>query len=63
MKGEKVTHVSVPAGTIIFVGIAGSNRSEAVWGEDAKEWKPERWLGDLKQKGPKEKVPGIYSGM
>ncbi|KAF7760629.1 hypothetical protein Agabi119p4_10038 [Agaricus bisporus var. burnettii] len=60
MRGDEVAYTSIPSGTILFVGIAGSNRSQAVWGDDAQEWKPERWLGN---KGPKEKVPGIYSGM
>lgn len=60
MRGDEVAYTSIPSGTILFVGIAGSNRSKAVWGDDAQEWKPERWLGN---KGPKEKVPGIYSGM
>lgn len=64
MRGDELTHVSIPSGTILFVGIAGSNRSESVWGEDAKEWKPERWLDDLKNEcRTKERLPGIYSGM
>lgn len=28
--------VTVPAGTTLFVGIAGANRLESVWGVDAK---------------------------
>ncbi|KAH6903378.1 cytochrome P450 [Coprinopsis sp. MPI-PUGE-AT-0042] len=58
-----MSSVLVPNGTTLFVGIAGSNRLESIWGPDAKQWKPERWLaGDAPQTG-NVKLPGIYSGM
>lgn len=59
----RVSSVTIPVGTTIFVGIAGSNSLESVWGPDAKEWKPERWLptGDAAHHGVR--LPGIYSGM
>ncbi|KAF8824708.1 hypothetical protein HHX47_DHR7000670 [Lentinula edodes] len=53
--------VIVPAGTTLFVGIAGANRLESVWGVDAKTWKPERWLSD--RNPVTMHLPGIYSGM
>ncbi|KAJ3893683.1 cytochrome P450 [Lentinula edodes] len=53
--------VIVPAGTTLFVGIAGANRLESVWGVDAKTWKPERWLSD--RNPATMHLPGIYSGM
>ncbi|KAK7024692.1 cytochrome P450 [Favolaschia claudopus] len=57
--------IIIPRNTTLFVGIFGANRLEAVWGPDAKEWKPERWLhGDVHQKSePGSRLPGIYSGM
>ncbi|KAJ7728473.1 cytochrome P450 [Mycena metata] len=57
--------VRIPQGTIIFLGIAGANRLPSVWGPDAKEWKPERWLGgDMHRKGDYSvRLPGIYAGM
>lgn len=51
------------------------NRLEEVWGEDAKEWKPERWMKDLnlevgngekKVSSPYQssvKIPAAFSGM
>ncbi|KAI0703705.1 cytochrome P450 [Cerioporus squamosus] len=42
--GEEVTAVHVPAGTNIIMSIIGSNHEKRVWGEDASEWRPERWL-------------------
>ncbi|KAG6898697.1 hypothetical protein C0993_005050 [Termitomyces sp. T159_Od127] len=56
--------VTVPVGTTVFVSIAGSNRLESVWGADAKEWKPERWLTEAAPTShSKLRLPGIYSGM
>lgn len=56
--------LTIPAGTILFANIAGANRLESVWGSDAKEWKPQRWLREDKQVAlGSEKLPGIYAGM
>ncbi|KAJ7922415.1 cytochrome P450 [Mycena leptocephala] len=60
-----VSSVTIPRGTTLFLGIAGANRLQSVWGPDATEWKPGRWLeGDLHHKvDPSVRLPGIYSGM
>lgn len=42
--GEEVRAVHVPAGTNVVISILGANRNKAVWGDDADEWRPERWL-------------------
>ncbi|KAG5719279.1 Cytochrome P450 4F12 [Termitomyces sp. T112] len=56
--------VTIPVGTTVFVGIAGSNRLESVWGPDAKEWRPERWLTEaVPTSNSQVRLPGIYSGM
>ncbi|KAK0538752.1 hypothetical protein OC835_001343 [Tilletia horrida] len=34
----------VPRGQNIVIGLAALNRSKEIWGEDADEFKPERWL-------------------
>ncbi|PPQ83855.1 hypothetical protein CVT25_000911 [Psilocybe cyanescens] len=61
-----ILSVRVPAGTTLFVSIAGGNRLESVWGPDAKNWRPERWL-EASSKNIKEDstghLPGIYSGI
>ncbi|KAF9527856.1 cytochrome P450 [Crepidotus variabilis] len=61
----ELSSVTVPKGTILFVGIATANRLETIWGSDAKEWKPERWLSDTSPmaQDPSLKLPGIYHGM
>ncbi|KAG7085443.1 hypothetical protein E1B28_003004 [Marasmius oreades] len=54
--------VTVPVGTTLFVGIAAANRLESIWGADAKEWRPERWLSNERKSEPTVRLPGIYAG-
>ena len=59
--GKEMTEVFIPKGTKIFVSILGSNRNPNLWGLDAFEWKPERWLNPLPEVLASAKVPGVYS--
>ena len=72
--GQTVSEIPVPEGTTIWVSISGANRSKEIWGEDAADWKPERWLrgGTMSVQNlesmeridmGKARLPGIYSGM
>ncbi|KAI0259683.1 cytochrome P450 [Gloeopeniophorella convolvens] len=42
--GEEMKSVVVPQGTTVIMSILAANHNKAVWGEDASEWRPERWL-------------------
>lgn len=42
--GRTMTELYVPKGTTIEVAIMKANRDPAVWGPDALEWKPERYV-------------------
>ncbi|KAF8549103.1 cytochrome P450 [Imleria badia] len=42
--GEKTKEIVVPKGTEIVASIAAYNRDTDIWGEDARVFKPERWL-------------------
>ncbi|TFY53271.1 hypothetical protein EVG20_g10195 [Dentipellis fragilis] len=60
--------LTIPEGTTLFVGIATANRSPHIWGPDAREWRPERWLKADAIPGVQTAVegarlPGIYAGM
>ena len=44
--GETIDHVAIAADTTIIIPIRAINRSEQIWGADAKEFKPERWLNN-----------------
>ncbi|KAJ2930969.1 hypothetical protein H1R20_g6127, partial [Candolleomyces eurysporus] len=58
-----ITEVVVPKGTKVFPGLYAANRNRDVWGEDAEEWKPERWVkaSETGQKVVNERIPGVYS--
>ncbi|KAI0669354.1 cytochrome P450 [Trametes maxima] len=61
--GTKMNEILVPKDTTVIVGILSSNRNKAIWGEDALEWKPERWLSSLPESVTEAKIPGIYSNL
>ena len=73
--GSKVDTIPVAENQGIIIGIAACQRDVKVWGEDADEWKPERWLvANEDEDGTDEwkrgtvltdetRYPGIYSGM
>ena len=61
--GAMMDEILVPKGTGIIIGILACNRSRAIWGPDADEWKPDRWLGPLPDSVVDARVPGIYSNL
>ena len=63
VNGQPVAEVTVPKGATIIVGIRACNLNPDVWGEDAQEWKPERWLGGLPDSVLEAHVPGVYSNL
>ncbi|KAF7369928.1 hypothetical protein MSAN_00622300 [Mycena sanguinolenta] len=58
--GEETKELLIKQGTAIYLGLSAANRSTAIWGPDAAEFKPERWL---KRDQTEAKLPGAYSGM
>ncbi|OCH94337.1 cytochrome P450 [Obba rivulosa] len=63
VNGTMMHEILVPEGTTIQVGIMGSNWNKAIWGEDAMEWRPERWLSPLPSAVEEAKIPGVYSNL
>ena len=61
--GTMIHEIFVPKDTAVVIGILSSNRSKAIWGEDAEEWKPERWLSKLPEAVLDAKIPGVYSNL
>ncbi|KAJ7772424.1 cytochrome P450 [Mycena metata] len=45
--GETVSSIVIGKGISVVAPIRCINRSEALWGSDAKEFKPERWFADI----------------
>ena len=58
-----ITEVPVTRGTLVLLHIQASNTNKALWGEDAGEWRPERWLGQLPGKLEEARIPGVYSNL
>ncbi|KLO13810.1 cytochrome P450 [Schizopora paradoxa] len=42
--GELIDSLPVPKGTTVVIPLRAINRSKAVWGENAKDYVPERWM-------------------
>ncbi|KAH9944870.1 cytochrome P450, partial [Amylocystis lapponica] len=61
--GKMMHEIPIPKDTQVVVGILGSNCNKALWGEDALEWKPERWLSPLPQAVTDAHIPGVYSSL
>ncbi|KAJ3970683.1 cytochrome P450 [Lentinula raphanica] len=59
--GTEMHQVNVPNRTTVFVSIFNANRNPDLWGNDANEWKPERWLVALPDALLNAHIPGVYS--
>ena len=61
--GASVCELIVPKGTHVICGLRACNMNKAVWGEDADEWKPDRWLAPLPSTVDGARIPSIYSNL
>ena len=61
--GTMITELPLKKGTEIALGIQGVNTSEELWGPDALDWTPERWLSPLPKEISEARIPGVYSNM
>ncbi|KAH9896681.1 cytochrome P450 [Cubamyces lactineus] len=59
--GSLLDSVFIPKGTIVVYSISACNRNKELWGEDADEWKPERWLAPLPRTIEQASVPGPWA--
>ncbi|KAH6912733.1 cytochrome P450 [Coprinopsis sp. MPI-PUGE-AT-0042] len=63
LDGSQISHLNVPADTRVYIAAMSSNRNKDLWGADALEWKPERWLSPLPEDLIEAKIPGVYSNL
>ena len=61
--GSSITEVSVPKGTVAVLNLWACNTNKAIWGEDAYEWKPGRFLSPLPPTVEAARVPGVYANL
>lgn len=61
--GTIMHEIVVPKGTLILPSLTHCNVTNTLWGDDALEWKPERWLVPLPKTVLDARIPGVYSNM
>ncbi|KAI0333104.1 cytochrome P450 [Cubamyces sp. BRFM 1775] len=61
LDGSLIDAVPVTKGMFVVTDIEASNCNKELWGEDAYEWKPERWLKPLPSAVEDAHIPGVYS--
>ncbi|KAH9023443.1 cytochrome P450 [Lactarius pseudohatsudake] len=59
--GREVHEIFVPKHTDVYIQIYNLNREPSIWGADAAEWKPERWLAPLPQSVADANIQGVYA--
>ncbi|KAI0262767.1 cytochrome P450 [Gloeopeniophorella convolvens] len=60
-EGREINELFIPDNTTVYIQISNLNRDPLVWGPDAAEWKPERWLSPLPESVAEAKIQGVYS--
>ncbi|KAG9107088.1 hypothetical protein FRC07_008698 [Ceratobasidium sp. 392] len=57
-RGHKVTEVPIKAGQLIHIPSISLTHLKSVWGSDAEEYRPERWLDPARIPSPSETCAG-----
>ncbi|KAF6762416.1 cytochrome P450 [Ephemerocybe angulata] len=63
VNGKEIQEMFVPKDTMLTISIHALNTDPEIWGPDAFEWKPERWLSQLPKSVFDAHVPGVFSHM
>ncbi|KAJ7647813.1 cytochrome P450 [Roridomyces roridus] len=58
--GSDITTLNVTKGTDFILVIVNAHRDPEIWGPDALEFKPERWLNPLPDAVGDAALPGVY---
>ncbi|KAJ7248944.1 cytochrome P450 [Mycena rebaudengoi] len=60
--GEKIAELPIRKGLVVCVAIGSYNRLESIWGPDAHEFKPSRWLDGIPYSADAPHI-GLYSNL
>lgn len=63
VNGKRMDEIAMPKGSEVFLDFFGCNTSKMLWGEDAYEWNPERWMSPLPAAVTDAHIPGVYSNV
>ncbi|KAI0703590.1 cytochrome P450 [Cytidiella melzeri] len=61
--GRTCDYIQLHAGDIITIPMQAMNKSEAVWGEDASEFLPERFMKPDGEEGEERGLKGLWGGV
>ncbi|THU83367.1 cytochrome P450 [Dendrothele bispora CBS 962.96] len=59
--GEVIKELPINKDQTVFVGIETVNRDPEIWGPDAEQWIPERWIEGIPHSVNTASVPGAFS--
>ncbi|TDL22548.1 cytochrome P450 [Rickenella mellea] len=59
--GTLITSIPIANNQGLVIGILAANTDPEIWGPDAEEWRPERWLEPLRKSVQDARMPGVYS--
>ncbi|TFK53892.1 cytochrome P450 [Heliocybe sulcata] len=60
--GKHITSVPISKGTTVIMSVFGVNRDKSIWGEDADEFRPERWV-EKERDEKRARVPSVWSSL
>ncbi|KAF8507763.1 cytochrome P450 [Hysterangium stoloniferum] len=60
--GEEIAAIPIKKGQRVFASIWGYNRIKELWGEDAEQWNPERFMGENLNLRPQRGL-GVYANL
>ena len=60
---SEIDHLCIRKGQNLIIAFGSCNRMKSIWGPDAYEWKPERWLKPLLSTVAEARIPGIYPSL
>ena len=63
LDGKDIHEVFVPRDTVIFTSLLCCNLDPDLWGPDASDFKPDRWLKPLPETVLKAPIPGVYANL
>ncbi|KAI0819414.1 cytochrome P450 [Trametes gibbosa] len=61
VNGELITAVPLAKNSRIIADVLSCNLDPALWGADAAEWRPQRWMESLPKEVEEAHLPGVYS--
>ncbi|KAG1802771.1 cytochrome P450 [Suillus plorans] len=62
--GAEISSIALHKNVFVIISILAANRNRTLWGDDANEWKPERWLSSPGRKdGLGTDIPSNSAGV